>query len=66
MGHSQNEILLKNLHPYLFVLQEGKKIQENFLDYSLLLLQTTNAEIIPSPNYKEFITIPMPNRHGII
>jgi len=26
------------LHPYTFVLQEGKTIKQNYLDFSLLLL----------------------------
>ena len=37
------------LHPYLFVLKEGTKIQKDFLDYSLLMLQVTSPEIIKSP-----------------
>jgi hypothetical protein len=37
------------LHPYLFVLKEGKEIQQNFLDYSLLLLQVEPRDVIPSP-----------------
>lgn len=38
------------LHPYVFVLKEGTEIQEDFLDYSLLLLQVGQADILPSPN----------------
>ena len=38
------------LHPYIFVLKEGKEIHKNFLDYSLLLLQVGQADILPSPN----------------
>lgn len=49
MVSRSNEILLKNLHPYLFVLKEGKSIKEDFLDYSLLMLQVTNHEVIASP-----------------
>lgn len=37
------------LHPYIFVLKEGKEIHHDFLDYSLLLLQVGQADIIPSP-----------------
>lgn len=41
--------LTNMLHPYVFVLKEGKKISENYLDYSLLMLQTTCPEVIHSP-----------------
>ncbi len=39
------------IHPYVFVLKEGKGIQHDFLDYSLLLLQVGHADIIPSPRH---------------
>jgi hypothetical protein len=40
---------LKNLlHPFLFVLKEGE-MQDNLLDYKLMMLQTTCPEIIKSP-----------------
>lgn len=39
------------LHPYVFVLKEGHGIQKDFLDYSLLLLQVGQADILPSPAY---------------
>ncbi len=42
------------LHPYIFVLKEGKEIHKDFLDYSLLLLQVGQADILPSPNSKPF------------
>lgn len=35
--------------PFVFVLKEGKKIQDNPLDYSLMLMQFTRPEIIKSP-----------------
>lgn len=38
------------LHPYIFILKEGKEIQRNFLDYSLLLLQVGQSDILPSPH----------------
>lgn len=38
------------LHPYVFVLKEGQEINQNFLDYSLLLLQVGQADILPSPH----------------
>ncbi|WP_068470127.1 hypothetical protein [Candidatus Protochlamydia phocaeensis] len=37
------------LHPYIFVLKEGKDIHTDFLDYSLLLLQVGQADTLPSP-----------------
>ncbi|MBA3720809.1 MAG: hypothetical protein H0W88_00230 [Parachlamydiaceae bacterium] len=37
------------LHPYVFLLKEGKEIKSDFLDYSLLLLQVGQPDIIPSP-----------------
>lgn len=45
------------LHPYIFVLKEGKEIHKNFLDYSLLLLQVGQGDVLPSPNHlKSFST----------
>jgi hypothetical protein len=38
------------LHPYIFVLKEGKEINQNFLDYSLLLLQVGQADVLASPH----------------
>lgn len=40
------------LHPFMFVLKEGSNIQNNYLDYSLLLLQVGLTDIIPSPSPK--------------
>lgn len=37
------------LHPFIFILKEGTEIQEDFLDYSLLLLQVSQAETLRSP-----------------
>lgn len=47
------------LQPYLFVLKEGKKINENYLDYSLLLLQVAQGEIIPSPSNRNKTSNPI-------
>ena len=44
------------LHPYIFVLKEGKEIHQDFLDYSLLLLQVGHADILPSPNNSKTIS----------
>jgi hypothetical protein len=46
------------LHPYIFVLQEGREIHKNFLDYSLLLLQVGQPDILPAPNRAK--TLPTP------
>lgn len=45
------------LHPYVFVLKEGKEIQQDFLDYSLLLLQVGQADILPSPHKLKSIPV---------
>lgn len=37
------------LHPYMFALKEGSEFGNNFLDYSLLLLQVGRADTLPSP-----------------
>lgn len=37
------------IHPYIFVLKEGNEIHKDFLDYSLLMLQVGQADILPSP-----------------
>lgn len=39
------------LHPYVFVLKEGREIQSDFLDYSLLLLLVGQADVLPSPEH---------------
>lgn len=36
-------------HPYMFVLKEGSEIQQDFLDYSLLLLQVGRPDTLHSP-----------------
>lgn len=44
------------LHPYVFVLKEGNEIHKDFLDYSLLLLQVGQADILPSPRNSKLIS----------
>jgi hypothetical protein len=57
MKESRSKPFNHFLHPYIFVLKEGKEIHKNFLDYSLLLLQVGQADILPSPNsFKPFPT----------
>lgn len=43
--------LKSSLCPYLFALKEGKKINHDYLDYSLMLIQVHNSEIIRAPSY---------------
>jgi hypothetical protein len=50
MKDSRPKLFEHFLHPYIFVLKEGKEIQQDFLDYSLLLLQVGQADILPSPH----------------
>lgn len=54
---TQSKHTLKNiLHPYLFVLKEGGKIQNDFLDYSLMMLHINSSETIKSPKQPENIS----------
>ncbi len=50
MAFRSNKDLKLILHPYLFALKEGSQIKRDFLDYSLMMLQVTSPEIIPSPH----------------
>jgi hypothetical protein len=50
MAMKNNKDLRLLLHPYIFVLREGKKINKNFLDYSLLMLHVNCPEKIKSPD----------------
>jgi hypothetical protein len=43
----------KSFQPYLFVLKEGQGIKDDYLDYSLLMLQVTQAEILCSPGFRQ-------------
>jgi hypothetical protein len=52
MKESQSKEFDQLLHPYVFVLKEGKEIQTDFLDYSLLLLQVGRPTVLPSPKHK--------------
>lgn len=47
------------LHPYVFILKEGNEIQSDFLDYSLLLLQVGQMEILPSPQRHIKVSTPL-------
>lgn len=54
MAAPSNQVTSINLQPYVFVLKEGIEIRDNFLDYSLMLLQMTPPETIPSPPLGHF------------
>lgn len=58
MAQQLKETLKKNLQPYLFALKEGKKIRNDYLDYSLLLIHVQNNEIIKSPSHYGLLSIP--------
>lgn len=47
------------IHPYLFVLKEGTEIQNNFLDYSLLLFLVNQADILHSPTREHKLSTPV-------
>jgi len=49
MFQSNNEDLKIILHPYVFALKEGKKINDDYLDFSLQMLQVSCPEKIKSP-----------------
>lgn len=49
MKETQSKQFDQFLHPYIFILKEGKEIHQDFLDYSLLLLQVSLADVLPSP-----------------
>lgn len=41
---------LKNIiYPYLFVLSEGEEINENPLDFQLMMFHASSQELLPSP-----------------
>ncbi len=45
----RNKDLQDLLHPFAFILKEGEDIDNNFLDYSLLMLKVSHPEVIRSP-----------------
>jgi len=49
MAFKFNKDLKFIVHPYMFVLKEGQKIQKDFLDYTLMMLQVGSPETIKSP-----------------
>lgn len=46
------------LHPFVFVLKEGKEIKQDYLDYSLMMLQVGRPEILKSPVHHPVIKAP--------
>ena len=49
MRSKTNIHLRTMLHPYIFVLKEGKGINDNFFDYSLMMMLINSKEMLPSP-----------------
>lgn len=49
MTENPNNALNTFLYPYTFILQEGKQIKKDLLDYSLMIMLTHPLEIIHSP-----------------
>lgn len=47
------------IHPYIFVLKEGAEIEQNRLDYTLVMLKITPAEHFPSPAVLTVATEPL-------
>jgi len=52
MQLSKNKELKAAFRPYIFVLKEGKKIQKDLLDYSLMIFSLQSLETIKSPQKK--------------
>lgn len=40
-------------NPYVFILKEGREITDDYLDYSLMMLQVTCPETLRSPTKSE-------------
>lgn len=59
MAQKLNEQLKNHLHPFAFALKEGKKINQNFLDYTLMLIQIHNNEVMRSPSHYQKAEIPL-------
>ena len=49
MSSSYSNDLKPMLHPYAFVLKEGKEIKEDLLDYSLVMIHINCREVIKKP-----------------
>lgn len=47
------------IHPYVFALQEGKGIQADLLNYSLMLVQTGVGAILPGPTRQRVSSTPV-------
>jgi len=49
MSFKINKDLKPILYPYMFVLKEGKTIQRDLFDYSLIMFHVGQPEILSSP-----------------
>jgi len=55
MNEKKNKDLHGLIHPYTFVLQEGKAIRQNYLDFSLHLLWSQPEFIKKNPKKRKTI-----------
>ena len=47
---------------FCFIVEEGKNIQDNYLDYQLVMVQTQHLETLKSPpSKKQGLPSPIPN-----
>jgi len=60
MAHQYNKDLKFLIHPYAVALKEGPNIEDDYMDYSLMLLKVTNPDIIASPGAKKSQVMHMP------
>ena len=49
MSSRLHKDLKQILHPYFFVLKEGREIGNDFLDYTLVMLHANCVEVIRTP-----------------
>ncbi len=66
MSSKTHSDLKQILHPYLFVLKEGKTIGDDFLDYSLIMLHVNCTEVLQSPRVPESKLALAPPQHGML
>lgn len=50
MSERLRKSLKQILHPYMFVLKEGAEFQQDYLDYSLMILHINCLEVFKSPS----------------
>lgn len=61
MSSKSKQGLKSILHPFLFVLKEGRGIKNDYLDYSLMMLHINSSETIRSPEEQgKFLSMLVP------